>query len=150
VQELEFEELALYLITLIIVCIVGCALLSYQCRKLYGLLNKKDNEVTTTTTASDDDDDDDDICKKGLQLRRTTANKTQAQLAEEIRTLAQMQVELTSQLVQLRKVLNHTNDSEQHQETQVEQLKQAQQNDLANAMHSTDGETLGIERRKIE
>ena len=146
-QELEFEELALYLITLIIVCIVGCALLSYQCRKLYGLLNKNNNEVGITTTASDDDDD---ICKKGLQLRRTTANKTQAQLAEEIRTLAQMQVELTSQLVQLRKVLNHTNDSEQHQETQVEQLKQAQQNDLANAMHSTDGETLGIERRKIE
>ena len=146
-QELEFEELALYLITLIIVCIVGCALLSYQCRKLYGLLNKNNNEVGITTTASDHDDD---ICKKGLQLRRTTANKTQAQLAEEIRTLAQMQVELTSQLVQLRKVLNHTNDSEQHQETQVEQLKQAQQNDLANAMHSTDGETLGIERRKIE
>jgi Tfp pilus assembly protein PilN len=107
----EFEEVVLYLLPLLFVIIVGCSVLVYQCNRLIGILRRK---RAAGKRRSEDKDAVDKEVEEMQNLQghvRASAQKTQEQLAQEVQTIAEMQVGLTAQLNALKSVLAHIDDS---------------------------------------
>ena len=118
------------MIPLIVATAVGCLVLMFQCKKLGRLLFKKNihgqvQQVTQPPRASDRGN----VRQlKGLSSqRRSSAKKQHAELAEEIRAMNLMQMELTSQLGELQTYL-----------TQMKNLRQSQGGAITTADEPTD------------
>lgn len=99
---MEYHELALFMVALLLATIAGCFVLIYQFQKLYRLLSKKNSHghIPRTTPAASVSGRVQQL--QGLQRKmRMSANIHHAELAEEIRAVTRMQMELTSQLSDL-------------------------------------------------
>lgn len=106
-SEVEYEEVVLYLLPLLFVIVIGCSVLVYQCNRLAGILRKK--RATKKRRTQDKDAVDKEVREmQTLQGHvRGSAKNTQQQLAQEVQTIAEMQVGLTAQLDALKSVLAH-------------------------------------------
>ncbi len=119
---MDFHELALFMIALLLATIVGCFVLIFQCQKLYHILSKVNahGHVPQTTPAATA------VQLQGLKSKvRSSAKIHHAELAEEIRAVTRMQMELTSQLCDLQTYLAQMKDGSPSQSNEDTQQRNA-------------------------
>ena len=107
---MEFHELALFMIPLLLATAVGCLLLRFQCQKLGRVLAKKNVQGQAPQQQHRQPTGGSNHGKvqnmKGLRSQmQSSTRKHHAELVEEIRSVTQMQMELTAQLGDLQTYL---------------------------------------------
>ena len=103
---MEYQVLALFMVALLLATIAGCFVLVFQCQKLYRLVSKNNvhGHIPHATPSASVSGRVQQL--QGLKSKaRSSAKIHHAELAEEIRTVTRMQIELTSQLGDLQTYL---------------------------------------------